>query len=284
MTIASGTARHGGLLLRSAAGTHPGLVRRLNEDNLLERPDAGLWVVADGMGGHQRGDLASAAIVQALDLVEPPEDAPGFMAQVRARLEAVNAELRGRWHAHGETTASTIVCLLVFQRNFACVWAGDSRLYLLRGGQLYQVSTDHSVVQELVAAGALDPAQAAHHPRANEVTRAVGAFDELPLEIRQSRLQPGDTFLLCSDGLCKVADDAEIAADLLAHDPQGAVAALVGRVLDRGAPDNVTVVVVRCEDDPEGGEEQDTLVLKRRPASIPSDPPDSELCAEESAP
>ena len=232
----------------SAVRTDPGKVRLINEDAYLSRPDLGLWAVADGMGGHDAGDFASKTIIEELGRIRKPDSGPALMAQVKARVQSANRQLReeSRGRGPGAVIASTVVGLLLIDGYFACFWAGDSRLYLLRSGRLLQVTHDHSYVQELVDKGALSPEQAERHPQSNVVTRAVGADDELDLELRQSRLFPNDVFLLCSDGLSRPVDADQIAAILrLGGPPAAAVQALVEAALERGGPDNVTAVVVK---------------------------------------
>src|SRR5205807_1516251 len=149
------------LRLMSHGLTHVGLVRRRNEDAFLDRPDAGpgfgLWAVADGMGGHEQGDYASARIVAALAALTPPPDLDDFIDEVKKQLFIVDLDLRARAAALGPSAmiASTVVALLVYGEDFAGLWAGDSRLYQFRDGQLRQLSTDHSRVQELINAGLL---------------------------------------------------------------------------------------------------------------------------------
>jgi serine/threonine protein phosphatase PrpC len=142
--------------------------------------------------------------------------------------------------------------LLVFGNHFACAWAGDSRLYLLRGGGLRQISQDHTEVQELVEQGLLAPEEAKHHPRANVITRAIGSHEALPLDKIQDQIQAGDMLLLCSDGLTKMLSDDEIAAALAADRPiEVSVEMLMQTTLDRGAPDNVTLIAIKVEETPE---------------------------------
>ena len=237
----------------SASSTHVGMVRKLNEDAYLDRPDLGLWAVADGMGGHDAGDLASRLIVESLDRIPPPANAPTFLSQVKAQLVEANRELRAEAARLGadRIVASTVVVLLTYNHHFACVWAGDSRLYLWRGSELRQITRDHSHVQEMVDIGVLTPEEAQHHPQANVVTRAVGATDALDFEMRHERIQPNDLFLLCSDGLTKMLSDGDIAELLARTAITEAAAALVDNALARGATDNVTTVVVQCsEGDP----------------------------------
>src|SRR5438067_7891873 len=160
--------------------THIGLVRQRNEDAFLDRPDLGpgigVWAVADGMGGHEAGDFASASIVTALGAIEPPNDLDSFAEAAAAELDAVDHALRLRAAKLGPyaVIASTVVVLLAKEDEVAGLWAGDSRLYHWRSAGLRQLTRDHSKVQEMVAAGLLRPEQAAHHPHSNIVTRSVG--------------------------------------------------------------------------------------------------------------
>jgi serine/threonine protein phosphatase PrpC len=229
----------------SASSTHVGNVRKVNEDAFLEDSEIGLWVVADGVGGASAGDRASALIVQALGNVGKPDTAAAFLAEVCERLRAVNEKLYNEApYTPRGVTASTVVALLFFQRHYACAWAGDSRLYLLRDGILRQVSRDHSHVQDLVDQGILSPEMARHDSRGNVITRAVGAAEQVELDIVHEPYFPNDVFLLCSDGLTKTLADDEIAA-LLDLPIASAVDGLIASSLDHGAPDNVTAVVVR---------------------------------------
>jgi serine/threonine protein phosphatase PrpC len=232
----------------SAATTHVGLVRQVNEDRCLARPDIGLWAVADGMGGHYAGAHASQAIVDALDAVPPPSSARDFMARVCQSLTTVNGALRSRAASFddGRTIASTVVCLLAFERHFACVWAGDSRLYLLRSGRLAQITKDHSVVQQLVEGGALTSEEARHHPQANIVTRAVGGADAIELDATQGSIEPNDLFLLCTDGITKMVPDIEIQRTLASQAVKEIVRSLTQSALENGGIDNLAAIAVLC--------------------------------------
>lgn len=232
---------------RSYAVSHPGAVRSHNEDNYVDRADIGLWAVADGAGGHEAGEVASQKIADSLNLIPPGLSASELLAQVRLRISATHQWLRSEAARRGPraTIASTLVVLLARDGHFACLWAGDSRIYLLRGGQLSQVTRDHSLVQELVDAGAITAAEAEGHPRANVITRAVGAeCDTLELEKVSGRLIAGDRFLLCSDGLNKTLPDNELAVVLGANDATSPAQGLVDTALARRATDNVTAVTV----------------------------------------
>ncbi|HEX7389988.1 MAG TPA: protein phosphatase 2C domain-containing protein [Acidiphilium sp.] len=233
--------------MTSWAQTHVGTVRRHNEDAYLVRPDLGLFVVADGAGGHQSGDLASGMIVAALDRLEPGLTAGELLAQVRLTIAEVHADLLAEAAARGPRAmiASTVVVLVLRDTHFACLWAGDSRAYLLRGGELTQISRDHSLVQALVDEGALTAEAAEHHPQANVITRAVGAdHDVLELDKVIGDILPGDRFLLCSDGLSKTLPDAEIGALLGSPDGVPPPELLIAAALARQVNDNVTAVTV----------------------------------------
>ena len=241
----------GAFAFRTACVTDVGLAREHNEDNVLARPDVGLWAVADGMGGHGGGDVASGAVVSALKTLAPSATAAELLAEFETRIMRVNADLRAMARVRGGAiVGTTLVALLIHGTNFACVWCGDSRCYLLREGALSQLSRDHSEVQELVDRGLLRQEEASHWPRRNVVTRALGATDQADLEIIDGPARPGDRFVLCSDGLTAHVADGEIAAVLTAADPQKAVDGLLSLTLERGASDNVSIIVVDCAEPP----------------------------------
>jgi serine/threonine protein phosphatase PrpC len=228
--------------------THVGLVRQRNEDAFIERPQHGLWVVADGMGGHEQGDYASAAVVNRLAAFKPFADLEEFTDEVRRALSHVDVHLRARAKAVGPQAviASTVACLLMFGEEFAAVWSGDSRVYQLRDGELSQLSNDHSRVQELIDARLLSPEEARRHPEAHVVTQAIGA-GRLHFGTRVGMARPADRFLLCTDGLTNLVADDQIGREIGARTPQAAAERLLDLVLARGAVDNVTIVVVAVE-------------------------------------
>ncbi len=227
--------------LQCSAATHPGAVRKRNEDSLVSRPDLGLWAVADGAGGHGQGDVASQSIAEALESIPPGLSAAEILAQVRLRLAGVHSALQERMAGSGAISASTVVVLLLRGGHYAALWAGDSRIYLLREGVLSRVTHDHSLVQELVDAGHLSEAEAERHPQANVITRAVGAQGVLELDKAHGRLLPRDRFLLCSDGLFKELPEREIAALLAGGVDSGEIVRLA---VAAGGRDNVSVVTV----------------------------------------
>lgn len=226
---------------RSAARTHAGRRRAVNEDRVLEHPESGFWAIADGMGGHDRGDVAAGRLVDALAGVRHGGSGFTRVADVSAAVEQVNAAL----FAEGRGgMGATLVALLLHDGHCACLWAGDSRAYRLRDGALQPLTRDHSHVQELVDAGALEEADRRGHPQAHLITRAVGAAPAIQLERRYDEVRPGDAFLLCSDGLTACLEPVEIADRLDPHDLDGSADALLAVALDRGAPDNVSFVLI----------------------------------------
>lgn len=230
---------------QSTAITDVGKVRKLNEDSILERSDVGLWVVADGMGGHSAGDLASQLIVNSLARLDAGGALPDVVERVEEAVQNVNDRLFAVANAHHQTSGSTVVMLLTSGSHAVVIWAGDSRCYLLRQGQLRQVTTDHTQIELFIAKGLLTRAEAVGHPSSNMVTRAVGVTDCLLLEMDLLELHDDDRFLLCSDGLDKHLKDDEIAQQLLGDDPPRVARSLIDLTLARGAMDNVSVCVVK---------------------------------------
>jgi protein phosphatase/serine/threonine-protein phosphatase Stp1 len=242
----AGSAAGAGARLVARGVTHQGTVRKRNEDAFVDRGDIGLWAVADGAGGHGAGDVASAAVAAALSDLPPGLSAAEVLAQVRLRLNAVHAHLQqcAAEAANGEIPATTVVVLMARGEHFACLWAGDSRGYMLRDGELCQITHDHSLVQEMVEAGELAPEDAESHPQANVITRAIGAPDALELDKVSGRIVTGDVLLLCTDGLFKALPEREI-AHLLASG--GGPDLLIEQALRSGARDNVTALVVEYQ-------------------------------------
>lgn len=233
----------------TGAATHVGKLRRSNEDSFLARPETGLWAVADGMGGHDAGDVASAAVVDALRSIERPASASELLARCEERVASANANLREIARARGAVIGTTVAVLLIYKRDYACVWSGDSRIYRVRSGEIDQLTCDHSQAQELVADGTLSRDEANTWVGRNVITRAIGIEDDPELDIETGLIEPGDIFVICSDGLTGHVRDGEILNCVRGGDAQRACDALVALTLERGAVDNVTVVVVQCRRD-----------------------------------
>jgi serine/threonine protein phosphatase PrpC len=228
---------------RSAAATSKGNVRGHNEDAVLDRPDLGLWVVADGMGGHNAGDVASSMIVQALAGFVQQASPSARLEEVEDRLRKVNNDLyRTSLDNQAGMSGSTIVALLALERHCLSIWAGDSRVYRSREGSLEQITRDHSEAQELLDGGGPELPEVM---ASNVITRAVGGSPELFLDIELRELRTHDRYLLCSDGLYRELSDADMAHHLTGNDPEGACKALMKQALSGPCSDNVSAIVVQ---------------------------------------
>ncbi len=234
---------------RSAARTDAGKVRARNEDAFLDRPQLGLWAVADGMGGHQSGDIASQLIVASLAELPVQADFDARLIDIRQCLHRLNRrlsqELTVTAGRHDSIIGSTVVVLLLEGKRAACVWAGDSRCYLWRGQRLYQLSKDHSLQQQLMDEKNYSADQAKTHPCAHALTRAVGAAEQLTLEVLELEVCAGDAFLLCSDGLYQGLSSAALGRALNLTTPHVALDRLFDNALRGLASDNLTAVVIR---------------------------------------
>ena len=229
----------------STSRTDVGMVRQVNEDSCLDRPEFGLWVVADGMGGHSAGDVASTMIVETLGELGQPTPLSEYVTRAEATLLEVNTRLREiAARQETSTVGSTVAALITHGAYGVCLWAGDSRVYRLRDQKLERLSQDHALVEELVEKGVLTREQASTHPQGNLVTRAVGATDELHIDMEIVELQHGDLFMLCSDGLDKEVEEDEIAEVLTRENDDTLSSTLVDLTLSRGSRDNVTVISV----------------------------------------
>ncbi|MDF0487864.1 protein phosphatase 2C domain-containing protein [Sphingomonas sp. H39-1-10] len=235
------------LRYEQGVASHTGCVRKVNQDAWLARPEQGLWLVADGMGGHARGEWASAQIVASVADGVRAEDLREASAELTAAIEHANQRLLAAARADGASIGSTVGALLVRGGRGAVLWAGDSRVYRYRAGSLSLLTRDHSQVEQLVAAGLISQAEAAGHPMGHVLTRAVGVRDTVMLDRVEIDVLPDDIFLLCSDGLTRPVADVEIARWLGRERPERAATALLDLVLSRGAPDNVTLIVLGCD-------------------------------------
>jgi len=238
--------------LSSFAGTDVGLARSGNEDSYF--CGRTVFAVADGLGGHQGGEVASAAAVEPLaaldgrDFADPGEAAAALVDAIREANSAILDRAAGNPELWGMGTTVTAAAAVAGGSSLQLAHVGDSRAYLLRDGTLTQLTTDHTVVGELVRRGRLTPRQAATHPERSILTRAVGLDPRIPVDAPDPlELQPGDQVLLCSDGLTEAVDDDRI-AELLAADGDGNAAcrALIDTANAAGGPDNITVVLLRA--------------------------------------
>lgn len=233
----------------SSAATHCGAVRNMNEDAFLNRNNDGLWVVADGMGGHEAGEVASEMITSSLGAVDVSQPLSDVVDSIEDTLLEVHHKIRtySRTHCEGRTMGSTVVSFFVRESVGICLWAGDSRLYRYRDSRLEQVSDDHSQVNEMLSRGMISQEEAMNHPASNVITRAVGASETLYVDVTLVELRAGDLYLLCSDGLYGALEESEIAQHLSSGNVEAATHNLIERSLQAGARDNVTVIAVKIQ-------------------------------------
>lgn len=241
-------------IAQSCGLSHKGLVRQINEDSFLDLPQKGLWVVADGMGGHEAGDVASQMIVASLSrasltgpLAERLNEIEDVLDQVNRNLLDRGADIKAQNPQVKKqlVMGSTIVLLVAEDNRLGVVmWAGDSRVYRLRQGQLTQISSDHSQVATYLRQGLITPEEAAYHPERHMITRAVGSHADLYLEAELCEFVTGERYLLCSDGLTRHLTDPDIAKLLGQGTPEEVCKQLIDLTLERGAKDNVTALVV----------------------------------------
>jgi serine/threonine protein phosphatase PrpC len=230
---------------RHSALSHVGRVRRVNEDSILALPDQKVWVVADGMGGHEAGDFASQTIVEQVAMIPeglpPAEEMQALRAAILRAHAAIAAEADRRGAA---IVGATVVALLLSEGHYVAFWAGDSRLYRFRDAGIELLTTDHSTVAELVLAGTLTWDEAEHHPQSNAITRAVGVGDVLELDKVHGEVRPGDRFLLCSDGLTKYAGFETLRRIVTGAPLETVSERLMQLALDSGGADNISIIVV----------------------------------------
>jgi len=253
------------MAFKSSAITHVGMVRKLNEDAYAERSEIGVWAVADGMGGHEAGEVASGMIT---DHIKSLNHADGFeetFQSVKSCIEAANSELVAQSSAYDSqrVPGSTVVALVINGEQGAVLWCGDSRIYRRRDKVLKQLTRDHSHVQDLVDQEIIKEEDAESHPMANVITRAVGINEPLELEYELMDVRPDDQFLLCSDGLSRLASREEIESMMANRDSEEVTQSLLHTALVRGAPDNVTLICVKdCpEEDLHPSDDETTVNL-----------------------
>jgi protein phosphatase len=251
VTVADGDE----VVLTWAGVTDQGRKRDTNQDAFLAQYP--LFVVADGMGGHAGGEIASRSTIARLrDAVQDGEVTP---ATIEHALEQAVADIATHPETTDEGTGTTLTGVYLEVVDGEPRWIslniGDSRVYLLREDRLVQVTTDHSVVQELIASGKLSPEEAEGHPYSNVITRAVGASELTAPDYLGLEVLDGDRFVVCSDGLTKELTDYGIQHFLREHDdPATAVDAMLAAALENGGRDNVTVIVVQVTRTPENAD------------------------------
>jgi len=246
--------------LLHAARTDVGMIRSGNEDNFAVHTngDRGLFIVADGMGGHAAGEVASEMAVQIVERelqgVQNLDDR-SVAETVAEALRKANRNIHDRTitEVDKQGMGTTASVLLISARRYLIGQVGDSRVYLLRDGALHQLTKDHSYVQEQVDAGFLTPEQARYHPYSNVITRCVGASPEVEPDIYAGEIKIGDLFLVASDGLTGMVDDRRLQMLLMSRaEPERKVHALISEANGRGGLDNITAIVVQVAPDEDG--------------------------------
>lgn len=248
--------------LRMAGMTDPGRVRDNNEDAFVTVPELGLAVLADGMGGHLAGEVASGIAVDIIrrnligafadapkDYLDPVTGVSLETVSLKEAVELANSAIYEAAHHRPECAGmgSTVVVAFFHANKVSIAHVGDSRLYRLRNGELAQITEDHSMIQELVRRGFMTPEEARHSANKNVVTRALGAESGVQVDVSEDTFKDGDVYLLCSDGLTDVLTDAQIAAILarFGDDLDTAVAHLIASANTGGGPDNISAILIR---------------------------------------
>jgi serine/threonine protein phosphatase Stp1 len=230
--------------IHGVATTHVGCVRSNNQDSFCINPAAGVWAVADGMGGHNGGERASALIVAALEGLPERTVFPDKLATLRQAITSANRLIFDEAQINQKQMGSTVVALVIGEGRYAVVWAGDSRAYLNHDRRIECLTRDHSQAEELVAAGMLDRRDVTGHPSSHVLVRAVGVLPDVEVDVIQGQVANDDVFLLCSDGLYNLVSEAEMAGLIDNRGLDRASEQLVELGLERGAPDNITVCLV----------------------------------------
>jgi serine/threonine protein phosphatase PrpC len=243
-----------------SARTDVGMIRSGNEDNFAVNAngDRGLFVVADGMGGHAAGEVASEMAVQIIELelstikdLDKTESSERVMEALRKANRNIHDRTITEVDKQGMGTTASV--LIVANNRYLIGQVGDSRVYLLRDGSLRQLTKDHSYVQEQVDAGFLTPEQARYHPYSNVITRCVGASPDVQPDVYQGEVKVGDVFLVASDGLTGMVDDRRLQMLLMSRaEPERKVHALISEANGRGGLDNITAIVIQVMSDDDG--------------------------------
>jgi len=257
------------MVFKSSAVTHVGMVRKVNQDSFAERADIGVWAVADGMGGHEAGEIASAMVTDHIKSLPSNAKLSDMIAAVEECIQAANLQLveQAASYDSQRVPGSTVVVLIISGNQGALVWAGDSRIYRRRDQQVEQITRDHSHVQDLVEQGVILESDAESHPMANVITRAVGISDPLELETKLIEVRSDDQFLLCSDGLSRLVTNEELESMMANRDSKEVAQSLLHTALVRGARDNVTLICVKnCPNENEASDMDDSTVIHDRSA------------------
>jgi len=233
----------------SAQFTHTGAVRDHNEDAYVAFPEDGLWVVADGMGGHQAGEVASRLICDTVCSERQRHGSSMSVDDLEQAIYLANQRIRkyGDEQLPGATLGSTMVALKITDDRYNILWIGDSRAYLLRESRLQRLSKDHSQVADLVEQGVLSEEEAESHPLANVITRALGVETDPAIDSVEGKVLPGDRFLLCTDGISREFEREELEQFLMEEPIDDINQALRHAALVKGCRDNITSIIVQVD-------------------------------------
>ncbi|EDP65182.1 Protein serine/threonine phosphatase [alpha proteobacterium BAL199] len=234
---------------RSAALSHCGQRHQENQDSCLDRPDLGLWAVADGMGGHADGHIASRTLCRDLGRITAQNSLISLARAVDEAIAATNSELfhRGAAVRPSVVIGTTAAVLVAHSGYVMCVWCGDSRIHLIRDGEAFLLTRDHTPVQEMLDRGEIDRAAAKAHRASHMVSRAVGVTGVADIDRLAIEAQAGDRFMLCTDGISRHVAVDEL-ADFVDDDPEHTVRRIVDLAQARGATDDVTAIAVNLSD------------------------------------
>ena len=223
-------------------GTHIGHIRRINEDALFVNEAEGIWLVADGIGGHGDGDKASAAVVERVESYCRGSSVEESLADIKARL--LQAHQACKNIAGAGMSSTTVAALIIFQSKAILIWAGDSRIYRLRGNELTVMTEDHNLAQERYRRGELSREAAQRQPSANVLTRAVGVHQDLHLDADITEIEANDRFLVCTDGLYRELTFKKIQSMLGMPFGEHILTAMFDEALQKGGRDNITGIVI----------------------------------------
>ena len=234
------------LLVSSSAVTDIGNKRLHNEDAFYSSDDNGVWFVADGVGGHNAGDFASQSLVDAISQFNPESNLDDSVDALESIIHQTNSMLIQKASEIDESAVigSTLVLMVAHKSDAVLLWAGDSRIYRIRGEEIELLTHDHSLINEMIKNGDLDPKDLDSYPESNKITRAVGFIKTLDLDLRKLSILPGDRYILCSDGLTKYLDDKEILSTSLGDTVASSTQKLLQKALDAGGTDNVTIQTI----------------------------------------
>lgn len=247
MFLQEGKRRESDTSVASYGLSHQGNIREKNEDAIFADQKNGVYVIADGMGGHGHGDEVSQRIIKSLSTLELPHSLPDSVEMVQSQLNSLNQDINQSYsHQQSKPPGSTVVVLIIRESRCAFLWAGDSRLYLFRNNKLSQLTSDHSMVEELVQSGRLAQEDSHDYPYKNIITRAVGVTETLKLDLNYLDIKPNDRFLLCSDGLYNELSADEISTCLTSCGAENATNELLDLTLSRTAQDNISIIISDC--------------------------------------